>query len=319
MREDDSSLSSSGSGESASGQQEPKRHHLHVSPPVAHLPIPPDMAWLKNCIETTAFAQSSESRRQHEETRRLNEQALRDIRIARENDLARVTQVEERVAAVESRTDTVQAVLEAVQDLAGRSARALDLTVRGFPLNGNETRPVLREYVGRLGKALGVELDERNLVDVFRTKPRKSSADAMVIMKFSDAGIRNLFFQRYFENNGLDTSELGFLTKSRIFISDNLTPTNAYVRGRAAGFKKEGVIQNFSVRDGIVRVRLSADAPYLPVRSAADLDTLVRTGKLPPRPRLQAIHSPISPISPILPVDPAVEMGVSLSAFKITP
>lgn len=212
-----------------------------------------------------------------------------ELKTDRVNDLIRLAKVESSVEVVESkvqeclgRVEGTEQTLCAVQDLAERGAKALELTIRGVPLTGRESNNDLLELVGRIGNALRVPLNEFSLLSAFAIGARKNAAkpDPVIICRFGEQGTRHVLLQRFIQKKGLNATEIGFSTSSRITLSENLTTINARVRGRATQLKRERAIHNFAVKDGLVRVKLNERSRYTHVRSVQELDNYVVTGNL---------------------------------------
>lgn len=168
-------------------------------------------------------------------------------------------------------------VVNNLVDVVDQADRSLDLSIRGIPLYGHETVQQIRDYVVHMGTIVNLSLDEVNLVTVFRVRPRNDGRerDSVVIAKFGSNGIRHQFYSRYFQRQGFDALDLGFATSKKIYISDNLTKANAKIRGLATALKRSHKIANFSIREGVVRVKVKSDSTPVPIHTSEDLDLLV--------------------------------------------
>lgn len=128
----------------------------------------------------------------------------------------------------------------------------------------------------RLGAAIQCELSLSDIVHAYRTRPRDNKG-ALIMVRFGSVGIRTHFFKCYMVEKVIDSSCLGFAPGNKIYISDNLTRQNAYIRTRAVQLKHDGKLAFHTVRDGIVHITLNNEdrRNKHPVRSAEELEYLV--------------------------------------------
>lgn len=264
-----------------------------------------------------------DSRQQHQDMKRMNDAAWQEVRKGCEQDRVRLGEAEQKVEVVSGRVQRVEDALELVRDQSDRNARCLELVVRGAPLTGNESTTDLCKMIETLGRKINLDLNERTLMTAFAVKQRvimqpdgrvAPPRDSVIICRFSDAGIRHLFYQRYIERKGFDAMDLGFQASKRIYVSENLTALNARIRGRATQMKREKVINNFSVRDGLIRIRVNERSAYVAVHTLADLDELTRSGELP-RPGVR-LRNPFAVGEPTHALE-AEAVGTSLANIQI--
>lgn len=162
-----------------------------------------------------------------------------------------------------------------VMDRIEREARKCDLVFRGIPLGSNVKVFEIEDAIVKLSAYLKVTLEKRNLVFVRKIAGKRmaSSSDSVIIVRFTDQAVRRSLLMAFIRAKVVTAQALGFSTDDRITVSDNLTPRNAAIRSRAAQLRGEGVIDLFTIRDGLVSV-LFRDARYT-LKSLNELNILV--------------------------------------------
>lgn len=177
---------------------------------------------------------------------------------------------------IQLQKDALAALKEDQQDSNARRDRHCDVTIKGLPLSGRESAADLRSIVINVAKAVGLFLSGNDVVHVFRIGIRSTSGrDSLIIARFGSLGIRAAFFRQYMAvPDGLDATALGYKTRSRIYVSDNLTKKNSTIRARAVVLKRTGVISGHTVRDGLVFVTLLGENRKREIHSIAELEGL---------------------------------------------
>lgn len=162
-----------------------------------------------------------------------------------------------------------------VMDRIERESRKCDLVFRGIPLGPNVKVFEIEDVILKLSAYLKVTLEKRNIVFVRKIAGKRmaSSSDSVIIVRFTDQAVRRSLLMAFIRAKVVTAQALGFSTTDRITVSDNLTPRNAAIRSRAAQLRSEGVIDLFTIRDGLVSV-LFRDARYT-IKSLNELNTLV--------------------------------------------
>lgn len=173
--------------------------------------------------------------------------------------------------------EALAALKEEQNDSNERRDRQRDIIIKGLPLTGRETTGDLRLTIISIAKAIGLILASNDLVHVFRVGDRsKNSRDPLLIVRFGSIGMRAAFFRHYMAvPDGLNATTLGYTTRARIYVSDNLTRRNSTIRQRAAVLKRDGLIGGHTVRDGLVCVTLIGETRKRVMNSIGELDRLV--------------------------------------------
>lgn len=257
-------------------EQQAKRHHAHSSPEAAGavLPLSPELMFMHDMLNKNFQRLSS-----------THDNLIAEIKRDRAADLKRIAETEIRLEDHAKRAKKTEAAVTDVQDLAERTSKALELTIRGIPLSGRESNADLVNLVCKLGGLVEVPFNEFTLLSVFALGVRRQGGGVpnrgpVLMCRFGNHGIRHVFLNRYIARKGFNANEIGFGTDSHITVSENLTKPNAVLRGRATQLKKDKLINNFTVKDGQVKIRVSPQTPYVVVRTMEDVDALVLTGKI---------------------------------------
>ena len=101
----------------------------------------------------------------------------------------------------------------------------------------------------------------------------KAGCTPSILLQFVFKSERNDFFRRYLATRNLSLQHLGLATKSRIYISENLTKLGRTIKGAALKLKKDGKLQSVFTRGGIVYTKVAADAEPNPIFSLNQLPT----------------------------------------------
>lgn len=147
-----------------------------------------------------------------------------------------------------------------------RNTRLNDVVVRGVPQLTNEK---IYEIFKNLAWAIKFQYVDVRLVlnSIFRL-----SKDGPILIKFNTLAFKNDFMKKYFIKKNLSASDIGFqkITK-RIYMNDNLTKHNEEIHKLAYKLKKDDVISQLNIRDGLVFIKVDNQSQKVKI---ADIDQL---------------------------------------------
>lgn len=200
----------------------------------------------------------------------INKTAVVEAQTQADHAVSIATHVEQRVTSINMEQHKLD-------DKVERLKRMNDVVVRGILLIGNERFLELNEIVKKIAKFISCPISSRD-IEQLRILSNRSSTDRtqrLLLIRFSTAAVRREFFMKYLTvDGGLRGSCIGRQTNERIFISDNLTSRNSVIRRQAAGMVRDGRLESYSVRDGLVYVKCHGNPSRLPILSSDQLDSL---------------------------------------------
>lgn len=140
-----------------------------------------------------------------------------------------------------------------------RSLNRNDLLISGVPFVQGEN---LMDYFGKCCHALGLAKIAVPAVDIRRL--HKSSMvpgkSYLILLQFAITNQRNDFYFKYLGSRSLTLDLLGFNSKDRIFVNENLTVAARAIKHKALAAKKEGKLHSVVTRDGVVCIKKSPES-----------------------------------------------------------
>lgn len=178
-------------------------------------------------------------------------------------------------AEIATVTNSVDKVKNKVCSMAGRTAameRSKDLLLFGVPFHPSENLPGVLETVcsvlGYSGRNVPLAFIKR-----LARAPMKTGGTPPILLQFAFKSERNDFFRRYLAARNLSLQHLGLATKTRIYLSENLTKLGRTIKGAALKLKHDGKIHSVFTYDGIVYTKAAADAKPNPIFALDQLPT----------------------------------------------
>lgn len=177
----------------------------------------------------------------------------------------------QKVEEVQSFHDQRIAQLE---DTIARMQRNAELVITGIPVVLNES---CTEILSRIASAINchVNLEQVRAFRLNKTglnpmKRRLRSGDnyvPVIMVKFPSTSDKNNFFGNYLAHKNLSLTDIGFTVPRRIFIKENLTPSNYKIFQACDNAKRDGLINNFFTRDGICYLTLQPNGKTITINS----------------------------------------------------
>lgn len=184
----------------------------------------------------------------------------------------------------------VQQRCDILEDLSKRQERRKELIVRNVPVLKDEN---VSDLVKQICSAVGF-LSPYGCPVAFRFRGANESVAATrvtrsafekskdkyvqpppILLKFATDWDVMCFMAGYYKVS-LKLSDVGFISEDRIYVSENLTPTNFAIFRLARDLKKTGAVIKVRVQDGFVSVQLPGDARnFKLVKNIQELQSLV--------------------------------------------
>lgn len=178
-------------------------------------------------------------------------------------------------------THTTNALQAAIGDIersirssVDRLQRQNNLIVTGVP---HAKRESLMRYFHAWCDTLGYTKCDVPLATLKRL-PRRAgrSGSSAIILSFALNSQRNEFFSRYLRTCTLSLRSIGFLSYKRIYVNEDLGPSERKLRMRALRMKRNGDLHSVSTRQGFVYIKLTSSHNGIAVTSNDMLDQLLK-------------------------------------------
>lgn len=134
-----------------------------------------------------------------------------------------------------------------------------DLIISGVPFVQGED---LMDYFGKCCHALGFANTTIPVVDIRRLHkstmvPGKSY---LMLLQFAITNQRNDFYIKYLGSRSLTLDLLGFSSKDRFFVNENLTVAARAIKAKALLAKKDGKLHSVFTRDGVICIKKTPES-----------------------------------------------------------
>ncbi|XP_028179358.1 intracellular protein transport protein USO1-like [Ostrinia furnacalis] len=164
-----------------------------------------------------------------------------------------------------------------------RIHKQASLEIRNIPIQKTESKEELINLVQKVGKAVDVDVDSKEIRDVFRLTTKKGVASP-VIVDFTSVVLKDKILtsvkshNRAKRDNKLNTGHIGIAGQSKpIFVVECLTQAAKKVYFLAREFSKKNDYAFCWTAHGKIFVRKREGAPPRRIDSQADLDLLLST------------------------------------------
>jgi hypothetical protein len=189
-----------------------------------------------------------------------------------------ISEHDNRLDGHDKRLDALEASLRELRNDAEAATKSADLIIKGVPMLSNEN-PV-NIYVG-IAAAIGYNNVTTPSADsIIRLGKKKPDGkfDPPLLVKFVKISDKMEFFRRYFQHKHLNLSEIGFNTRQRIYITENLTKQDQEVHAAAMQLRHERKLSSVSTSRGVVMVRRRREDRPVPVKAVSELKELLDDG-----------------------------------------
>lgn len=182
--------------------------------------------------------------------------------------------------------------IERLEDTIARMQRNLELVISGIPVVADES---CKEIVNKIATAIGFPLTLET-TSAFRlhksgshhAKRLSRIANAtgyhqntnntihpLILIKFSSQSDKTNFIGKYLTYKSLSLKDIGLQSEQRIYIKENLTPSNYKIFQRCAAAKRDNLISKFHTRDGICYIALPSSDSMLAVHTIGSINDIL--------------------------------------------
>lgn len=195
------------------------------------------------------------------------------------------------VKKVENTQSGQQTRIEQLEDTVARMQRVSELVITGVPVVSNESCINIVAKIASVIKCCinidGIRTFRLNKTGSNPRKRRLRSNDndrpPIIIVKFPSAVEKYDFFSKYLAFKNLNLTDVGFAVPQRIFIKENLTPTNYKIFQACENAKRSGQIDKYFTRDGLCHISLQPNGKPIVLHSLQSLHDIVNTNRQPDR------------------------------------
>lgn len=197
-------------------------------------------------------------------TQQIND-GMQTVKTELKVDLENIrTQLEQSITEINTSVRQNKAAIRSTTEAITRSFNVSDLIVSGVPYMRNEN---LMDYFAAWCKSLGYT--NIPLVDARRLSksPMVDGKKYLILLQFAITNQRSDFYNCYLKSKSLTLDLVGFQTKDRIYVNENLTTTARAIKAKAFAARREGRLHGVFSRDGVIFVKKTATDTARPVES----------------------------------------------------
>lgn len=178
-----------------------------------------------------------------------------------------------------SKIDQCQSVNETRLNRLERENLRNELIITGVPVVVGER---VLDIFGDICLALDTNLNSGDVVSVYRipltrdsnakkSKGRSAISTSPIIVKLVSDWAKQNLLAAYFKRKNLNTGDIGFTAKARIYINESLTKCNREIFNSAAEAKNSKVIFKYFTRNGLVHIQIKEQGKVIRIN---DMDQL---------------------------------------------
>lgn len=171
-------------------------------------------------------------------------------------------------------------------DKMERLSLSNELVITGIPFSQGENSS---DIVGDIVYALNCNLNPNDFLSIYRVPPKKNQRKNLsgnvsttpIIIRFYFEDAKQQFMSSYFKRKGLNLTDIGFKTSSRIYINESLTKSNREIFNSAAQAKRLQKLHKYFTRRGLVYVQMAVDSNTVCIESVGKLNELISEYEFP--------------------------------------
>lgn len=244
---------------------------------------------IKELISTLIIAQNKQNKELSSITSKLQELTESNAKIEASVSFLAAQNEEYRgkIALLEKQAQLDQEYIgileEKVEDLH-RTSRKTCLEIKNVPKKAHETREDLIQMVINLSKSVHLDMEDRDINDIHRLKPRgDGEKKPAIILELRSAIVRSDFLKKVKDFNlknktRLQANHLGFTSHedTPIFITEHLTPKGARLFFLARDLKKAQKVKYCWTSMGKVLVRKDDTTKIIHIQHEAQVQQLMQ-------------------------------------------
>lgn len=179
-----------------------------------------------------------------------------------------------------SKVENMQYVNESRFNKLERELLRNELIVTGVPVTHGES---MFDIMGDIVTALQSNVISSDIVAFYRLPVRKNSSgktnndrfSAPIVLKLGSDWAKQELLSKYFKTKSLNTGDIGFQSKARIYINESLTVHNRAVFKAASEAKKAKLITKCYTRNGIVHIQATTDGNIFRINDVDQLNAII--------------------------------------------
>ncbi|KAK5643009.1 hypothetical protein RI129_009176 [Pyrocoelia pectoralis] len=157
-------------------------------------------------------------------------------------------------------------------DAVNQESRLNSVEIHGLPFQENE--PAF-SVLQRLAKAIEFEVTEEMVDNIFKIKSKQSPGHNMLVVRFLRRADKSRFLARKKGKRDLNTSNLGYMGSSPIYINDSLTQARRVLLSKARRFKRDKGWKYVWVSGGKIMLRQTDSSKILSIATDEDFSRIV--------------------------------------------
>lgn len=195
--------------------------------------------------------------------------------------------IESSIQKVDSEQKSQALRLARLEDSIARSQRNTELVISGIPVVVGEScvdivlkiAVIIESVVNkesitafRLNKTGGNSTGKRK-----RKGPNLSdNLPPLILVKFPSPGVKSDYLKKYLIHSNLCLTDIGFSSSNRIFVKENLTPSNHKIFQRCGLAKRDKIISKYHTKNGICYLAINDNDKPIAIHSLEQLDEILQ-------------------------------------------
>lgn len=185
--------------------------------------------------------------------------------------------------------DNAQYINESRFNKLERELLRNELIVTGVPAVHGES---MFDIIGDIVNALQSNISSSDVVASYRLPLRKNTSgklhndrlSAPIVLKLGSDGAKQELLSRYFKMKNLNTGDIGYQSKARIYINESLTIHNRAIFKAASQAKKSKLISKCYTRNGIVHIQACEEGKIFRINDLDYLNAIISHRPSIPKP-----------------------------------
>ncbi len=119
-----------------------------------------------------------------------------------------------------------------------------------------------------------------------------------IVLKLGSDWAKQDLFSNYFKLKNLNTGDIGFQSKTRIYINESLTSHNRAIFKAATSAKNAKLITKCYTRNGIVHIQIDNEGKIFRVYDVDQMNAIITSSSTDPMQKTSKISSTVSAVKP---------------------
>lgn len=179
-----------------------------------------------------------------------------------------------------SKLDNLQYAYESRFNKLERELLRNELILTGVPASYGE---IVLDIVGDICNALQCNLNGGDVIAAYRLPPSKAKSrrvnnerfSSPIVLKLGSDWAKQQLLSSYFKMKNLSTGDIGYQSKSRIYVNESLTIHNRAIFKAASDAKKLKRLSKCYTRNGIVHIQISEEGRIFRISDIDQLNAII--------------------------------------------